>query len=281
MNYRHGYHAGNHADVLKHAALMLLLQHLKAKPKPFFVLDTHGGRGGYDLASAEALRAGEFRHGIARLMAAGEVPAGLVPYLAAVRAANPPGALTLYPGSPLLIAGALRPEDRLVACELHPGESAALAAALRPWRRARVETRDGYGALKGVLPPPEKRGLVLIDPPFEAQEAEFDTVLAALKEALARWPTGIYALWYPIKQRRTLNPFFRKAAHLPCKSSLFVELLVRPDESPLRLNGSGLLILNPPYQLEEELAPVLPVLARLLGEDRPNARLEWLKRENG
>ena len=281
MNYRHAFHAGNHADVLKHIVLLALIEALKRKDTPFFVLDTHAGRGQYLLQGEEAGKTGEALGGIFRLFVLHGLPALVQRYLKRVQADNPVGALVSYPGSPLLAAQAMREQDRLAACELQPEEARALAALFRNDDRVGVHQRDGYGAMKALLPPKEKRGLVLIDPPFEAQEAEFDTVLAALKEALARWPTGIYALWYPIKQRRTLNPFFRKAAHLPCKSSLFVELLVRPDESPLRLNGSGLLILNPPYQLEEELAPVLPVLARLLGEDRPNARLEWLKRENG
>lgn len=265
MNYRHGYHAGNHADVLKHAALMLLLQHLKAKPKPFFVLDTHGGRGGYDLASAEALRAGEFRHGIARLMAAGEVPAGLVPYLAAVRAANPPGALTLYPGSPLLIAGALRPEDRLVACELHPGESAALAAALRPWRRARVETRDGYGALKGVLPPPEKRGLVLIDPPFEKPD-EFQTLGRALREAWKRFPQGVYLVWYPLKDRAAADAFLAGVAEGGVRDATAYELYVRAPVAGGGMTGSGVLAVNGAFALDAAMAALLPFLARTLAQ---------------
>ena len=180
----------------------------------------------------------------------------------------------------------MREHDRLAACELHPDEARALAALFKNDARVGVHARDGYGAIKALLPPKAHtkgitRGLVLIDPPYESQDAEFDTILASLADALARWPTGIYAVWYPIKQHRTLNRFLRRVAELPCKSAFVVELLVRPDDSPLRLNGSGMLLINPPYQLDAELAPVLPVLARLLGESHADSRLEWIRPEGG
>ena len=279
MNYRHAFHAGNHADVLKHVVLLALLDALKRKDTPFFVLDTHAGRGQYLLQGEHADKTGEARGGIFRLLVLHGLPALVQNYLRRVQADNPVGALVNYPGSPLIAAQAMREQDRLVACELQPDEARALSALFKSDPRVGVQVRDGYTAIKAMLPPKEKRGLVLIDPPYEAQEAEFTTILAALKEALARWPTGIYALWYPIKQGRTLLPFLRKVANLPCKSVLSAELLVRPDDSPLRLNGSGMLIVNPPYQLDSELAPALPVLARLLGDRHPSSRLEWIKQE--
>ncbi|KFN41196.1 23S rRNA (adenine(2030)-N(6))-methyltransferase RlmJ [Arenimonas oryziterrae] len=279
MNYRHAFHAGNHADVLKHIVLIALLEALKRKDTPFFVLDTHAGRGQYLLQGEHADKTGEARGGIFRLFVLHGLPALVQRYLKRVQADNPVGALVNYPGSPLLAAQMMRDGDRLAACELQPEEARALAALFKTDSRVGVHARDGYGAVKAMLPPKEKRGLVLIDPPYEAQEAEFGTILTALKEGLARWPTGMFAVWYPIKQRRTLNPFFRKVAHLPCKSAFTVELLVRADDSPLRLNGSGMLIVNPPYQLDSELAPVLPVLSRLLGEAHANARLDWIIRE--
>ena len=279
MNYRHAFHAGNHADVLKHVVLLALLDALKRKDTPFFVLDTHAGRGQYLLQGEHADKTGEARGGIFRLLVLHGLPALVQNYLRRVQADNPVGALVNYPGSPLIAAQAMREQDRLVACELQPDEARALSALFKSDPRVGVQVRDGYTAIKAMLPPKEKRGLVLIDPPYEAQEAEFTTILAALKEALARWPTGIYALWYPIKQGRTLLPFLRKVANLPCKSALSAELLVRPDDSPLRLNGSGMLIVNPPYQLDSELAPALPVLARLLGDRHPSSRLEWIKQE--
>ena len=279
MNYRHAFHAGNHADVLKHVVLLALLEALGRKDAPYFVLDTHAGRGRYLLQGEQAGKTGEALGGIFKLFVLHGLPALLQRYLKRIQADNPVGALVAYPGSPLIAAQTMRADDRLVACELQPEEAHALAALFEHDRRVMVRQGDGYAAVKAMLPPKERRGLVLIDPPYEAQDEELAVILAALKEGLARWPTGIYAVWYPIKQRRSLNAFFRKAEKLPCKSALVVELLVHPDDTPLRLNGSGLLILNPPWQLDTELAPVLPVLARLLGERHPSWRLEWLKQE--
>lgn len=280
MNYRHAFHAGNHADVLKHIVLLGLLESLKRKDTPFFALDTHAGRGQYLLQGENAEKTGEARGGIFRLMVLHGLPALAQRYLKRVQADNPVGALINYPGSPLIIAQALRQQDRLAACELQPDEARALTTLFKHDGRVGVHTRDGYAAIKALIPPKEKRGLVLIDPPYEAQEAEFDAILNALKDALMRWPTGIYAVWYPIKQRKTLAKFFRQVAALPCKSSFIAELLIRPDDSPLRLNGSGMLVINPPYQLDTELTPVLPVLARLLGGHQASSCLQWIKQEN-
>ena len=282
MNYRHGFHAGNHADVLKHVVLLALLEALGRKDTPYYVLDTHAGRGRYLLQGEQAGATGEAQGGIFRMVVLRGLPALLQRYMKRVQADNPVGALVAYPGSPLLAAQVMRPQDRLHACELQPDEARALAALFREDARVQVHSRDGYGAMKALLPPKAHtggivRGLVLVDPPYEAQAAEFDAILAALDDALARWPTGIYAVWYPIKQRRTLLPFLRKAAALPCRSALVAELMVRPDDSPLRLNGSGMLLLNAPYQLDTELAAVLPTLVKLLGEDGASHRLEWLK----
>lgn len=279
MNYRHAFHAGNHADVLKHVVLLALLEAFKRKPAPFCVLDTHAGRGQYLLQGGHADATGEARGGIFRLYVLHGLPAVVQAYLKRVQADNPVGALVSYPGSPLLAAQAMRPQDRLFACELQPDEARALAQLFEGDPRVTVMARDGYAAVKALVPPKERRGLVLIDPPYEAQEDEFRPILQALREGLERWPTGTYALWYPIKRGRTLQPFLRKAALLPCKSALRIELLVRPDDSALRLNGSGMLVINPPWKLDEELAPALPVLARLLGEHDPAWRLEWLKKE--
>jgi 23S rRNA (adenine2030-N6)-methyltransferase len=279
MNYRHAFHAGNHADVLKHVVLLALLEALKRKPAPFCVLDTHAGRGQYLLQGEQADATGEARGGIFRLFVLHGLPTLVQAYLKRVQADNPVGALLTYPGSPLLAAQAMREQDRLFACELQPDEARALATLFRADPRVTVMARDGYAAVKALVPPKERRGLVLMDPPYEAQEDEFRPILKALREGLERWPTGTYALWYPIKRGRSLQPFLRKAALLPCKSALRIELLVRPDDSALRLNGSGMLVINPPWKLDEDLAPALPVLARLLGEHDPAWRLEWLKKE--
>ena len=203
-------------------------------------------------------------------------------YLQAVRACRVAHGKPSYPGSPWLLAHALREDDRIAACELQPEEAAQLESNFARDPRIAVHQRDGYAAIKALLPPKIgatkfTRGLVLIDPPYEAQLEEFDTAIGALREALGRWPQACYALWYPIKLRRSLQPFFRRAAALPARSALVAELLVRPDDSPLHMNGSGLLLLNPPFQLDEKVAPAMKLLAQVLGERHPSSRLEWLK----
>ena len=281
MNYRHAFHAGNHADVLKHVVLLAMVEAFKRKDTPFFALDTHAGRGRYLLQGEQSDRTGEARGGIFRLLVLGHLPGAVQRYLKRVQADNPVGALVAYPGSPLLVAQAMREQDRLVACELQMDEARALEQLFRGDQRVRTETCDGYAAVKAMLPPKEKRGFVLIDPPYEAQEEEYPRILSALAEGLQRWPTGTYAVWYPIKQGRTLSAFMRKLAALPCKSILRAELLVRPDDSPLRLNGSGMVVLNPPWKLDQEIAQAMPALARLLAdsEGSGSSRVDWLKRE--
>src|SRR5579871_1441945 len=200
MNYRHAFHAGNLADVLKHAVLARILTHLGEKAAAFRVIDTHAGAGLYDLASEPATRTAEWRDGIGRLLAAelpDDIRALLAPYLAGVAAANPAGGLRRYPGSPLIALDLMRPQDRLVACELEPGAAASLAANLRRDTRARAVTIDGWVALNAYVPPKERRGVVLIDPPYEAKD-EFVRLADALGTARRKWATGIFLLWYPI-----------------------------------------------------------------------------------
>lgn len=283
MNYRHAFHAGNHGDVLKHVALLGLCEALVRKPAPVFALDTHAGRGLYALDAEAARRTGEAAGGVERLL----LHQGLEPlverYLVAVTACRQAHGALAYPGSPWLLAHALRAQDRIACCELQPDEAAALKANLRDEPRVAVHQRDGYAAIAALLPPTVdgqrfSRGLVLVDPPYEAQLGEFETARDALRTGLERWPQACYALWYPIKQRRQLQPFYRRAATLEAKSALRIELLVRADDSPLRMNGSGLLILNAPYQFERTLAPALAQLATLLAEPgAPAPRLDWLK----
>ncbi|MGN7917393.1 MULTISPECIES: 23S rRNA (adenine(2030)-N(6))-methyltransferase RlmJ [Lysobacter] len=283
MNYRHAFHAGNHADVLKHVALLALCDALTVKPAPLFALDTHAGRGLYPLDGNSALRTGEAEGGIGRLLAEAPKQAAITRYLAAVRACRNEHGPSAYPGSPWLLAHALREDDRIAACELQPEEASQLEHHFKADPRIAVHARDGYAAMKAMLPPKigatrYNRGLVLIDPPYEAQLEEFDTALGALRDALARWPQGCYVLWYPIKRRRALQPFYRRAATLPAKSILTAELLVRADDSPLRMNGSGLLLLNPPWQFDQTLQAALSVLARTLAETADaSAAVTWLK----
>lgn len=266
MNYRHLFHAGSFADVVKHAALVLVLDRLLAKDKPFLVIDTHAGAGLYDLWAPEAGRGGEWRTGIQRLMAASDPPAEVSAYLAAVRACNPDGALRWYPGSPLLAALKLRQQDRVIAIERHPEEAAALGTALAGKSAGRIEIRegDGYAALKALMPPTPRRGLVVIDPPFEAPD-EGERLVRALKAAWRRWPTGHYLIWYPTKDRDLVAALHQAAAQLTEAQPLVAELHLPSLGGEGRLSGCGLLLLNPPWQIEEALSRLLPALAALLG----------------
>ncbi len=282
MNYRHAFHAGNHADVLKHVVLLAICDALVAKPSACFALDTHAGRGLYRLTSGSSQRTGEAEDGIGRLLAARARDPAITRYLSAINACRKAHGHDAYPGSPWLLAHALRAQDRIACCELQPIEAAALKANFAGDARVTTLEGDGYAAIKSLLPPKDgatrfSRGLVLIDPPYESQLGELDAALGALKESLGRWPLATYALWYPIKLRRTLQPFYRKAAHLPVKSALTIELLVHADDSPLRMNGSGLLLLNVPWKLDAAITPALSVLRDVLGDDTGSARLEWLR----
>ncbi len=275
MNYRHAYHAGNFADVMKHAILALVIAGLKRKNTPFFVLDTHAGIGAYDLEAPQADKTGEYLNGIAKVLDAPRPPAELDTYLAVVRAWNSDGTLRRYPGSPELVRGLMRPQDRMALVELHPEDVETLRARFHGDRRVGVHHLDGYTAAKGLLPPPERRGLVLMDPPFEVKN-EFERLLAALRRARKLWPTGIYLAWYPIKGREPVEAFYRDIADQGGPETLAVELLLRPAEDPFRLNGSGLLVINPPWQLRESLERVLPWLAAIVAPDTGSTAIRHL-----
>jgi 23S rRNA (adenine2030-N6)-methyltransferase len=284
MNYRHAFHAGNFADVFKHTILIGLLQALREKPAPFCYLDTHAGAGRYDLRSAEAAKTQEAHAGVARLLGAQTRSPPLRTYLDLIAALNLPGhsgdAIAIYPGSPLIASHLLRESDRAVLCELQPDEAAALKTLFAGDTRVGVHQRDGYAALPALLPPKERRGLVLIDPPFEAQDAEFRAIEAALQAAQVRWPTGIYAIWYPIKLREQTRPFHRWFVRNDIRKTLVAELLVHADDSPLRLNGCGMIIVNAPWKFDRQLAELLPVLGDLLATDRrADSRLDWIVRD--
>jgi 23S rRNA (adenine2030-N6)-methyltransferase len=271
MNYRHAYHAGNFADVLKHAVLALVIDYLKRKEAPFRVVDTHAGRGRYALTSEEAGKTGEWLSGIGRLLGpdAAALPAELAqvlaPYLKAVAAENAPESLTIYPGSPLIAQSLMRAQDVLVANELHPEERSELEAALGRDRRAKVIGLDGWIALKSLLPPKERRGVVLIDPPFE-QDGELARLAEGLAEGLQRFATGIFIGWYPIKDLRPVTRFRESLAGAP-RPVLSIELMTRRPNDPERLNGCGLVVANPPFTLQSELEAVLPELTRRMGHD--------------
>ena len=274
MNYRHAYHAGNFADVLKHVVLLALLERLTAKGGAVFVLDTHAGRGRYPLASPEADKGGEWRRGIGRILGLPEPPAAVAHYLARVAALGGGEKLTSYPGSPALVLDALRPSDRAAFCELERGEAAALRRALAGDGRAHVHERDGYEALGALLPPKETRGLVLIDPPYEAPE-EFERLEAALVAAATRWREGVFAAWYPIVHGPAAARFLARMRDSGLRRQLLVELCIERDDSPVGLNGAGLLIVRPPWQLELALEPAVAWLHRALADGRGRARVAW------
>ena len=273
MNYRHAFHAGGFADVIKHIVLVRILSYLQDKPAAFRVIDTHAGAGVYDLAGDEARRGGEWLTGIARVMQArfSETTLPLVaPYLDIVRAFNSPRELNAYPGSPLIARALLRPQDRLTACEIEPKARKRLIDALRRDTQARVVDLDGWLALPAFVPPNERRGLVLIDPPFEAKD-EFERMAAGFEEAFTKWPTGSYLLWYPVKSRRATDSLARHVAELvgagaaPGKC-LRLEFSVAPQTAGEALASAGLLIVNPPWTLMGELRAILPELEKPLGQ---------------
>lgn len=282
MNYRHAYHAGNFADVVKHVVLTRLLDYLKQKDKAFRVIDTHAGIGRYDLSSVEAQKTGEWQGGIGRLIDASfaaPVTALLAPYLETVRSLNPEGGIQKYPGSPLIARHLLRKQDRLSAIELHPKDVAKLRTLFAGDFQTRVIELDGWLALGAHLPPKEKRGLVLIDPPFE-EAGEFERLVDGLIRAHKRWPGGIYALWYPIKDRKAIIAFRKALKQSGIPKLLDIEFEIRPASSQPSLDGSGLLVVNPPFTLGGELRTLLPALHRVLAVEKPaHWSLEWLAGE--
>ncbi len=285
MNYRHHYHAGNYADVFKHALLLLLIRAMQRKEKGFLYLDTHAGRGGYDLSMPSLLPDGKTREpeypaGIGRLWGAADLPPILADYLALVRRFNDRHgavgeALKFYPGSPWLAKLLLRPQDRMALCELRPDDAEALEAEFVRESRVTVQVTDGYAGLKALLPPLEKRALVLIDPPFEAKR-EFADIAAGLKDALKRLPGAVIAVWYPITERARTDEFHRVLLELAAPA-FYAELNIAGEESPLRMKGCGLLILNPPWQVDGEIRALLPVLqARMKADAGASVASGWL-----
>ncbi|GBR08393.1 23S rRNA (adenine(2030)-N(6))-methyltransferase RlmJ [Asaia siamensis] len=264
MNYRHAYHAGNFADMMKHGLMLVILRHLLRKPAGFCVLDTHSGCGVYDLDSIEAQKTGEWRDGIGRFETIPEGPEELVDYLTSIEAL---GAPARYPGSPSLIASLLRPQDRLICCELHPEDASTLRRNFRQQSQVAVHERDGYGALKAFLPPRDlKRGLILIDPPFE-QGDEFARLADAIQTSRKLFPMGIVAAWYPIKHRAPVRQFHASLRDAGLRDLLDCSLLLRPPTDPTRLNGCGLLVASPPYRFEEQAQTLLDALLPVLAPD--------------
>jgi 23S rRNA (adenine2030-N6)-methyltransferase len=294
MNYRHRFHAGNFGDVMKHVVLMRLVAALQRKPKGFLYLDTHAGRGSYDLAAAATgdslARTPEWPDGIGRLWSRTDLPPALAEYVTLVRdfdrrQGNVTDAVRFYPGSPWIVRLLARADERLLFCEKHPEEFAALRAEFAPGAyppgagRITVQETDGYVALRAALPPPQRRALVLIDPPYEAAD-EVSQVTAALAEGLRRFPNGVFAIWYPLTARARVDEFYADVCALKPPPTFVAELTLAGEQAALRMRGCGLCIVNPPWQMDTEVEPLLSILADLLAQaPGAAARVQWLVRE--
>lgn len=268
LSYRHAFHAGNHADVLKHFVEVQLLRYLAQKPKPFWYIDTHAGAGCYALDSGYATQNAEYESGIARLWQRDDLPEPLAEYVALVKRINPDGQMKLYPGSPLVALALLREQDRMRLFELHPADSELLQQNFAGHgAQVLMQTADGFGALKALLPPPPRRALVLIDPPYEDKQ-DYQRVVTALREGLKRFANGVYAVWYPQLQRAEARQLPEQLKQLPVNGWLHVALSVQaPSADGFGMHGSGMFVLNPPWTLHATLQQVMPVLAARLGQD--------------
>jgi 23S rRNA (adenine2030-N6)-methyltransferase len=268
LSYRHAFHSGNHADVLKHFIEVQLLRYLAQKDKPFWYIDSHAGAGCYELESGYAKQNAEHESGIARLWDRDDLPAPIAEYVALVKRFNPDGQLKLYPGSPLVARELLREEDKMRLFELHPTDSGILQQNFAgQGGRVLMQEADGFSALKALLPPPPRRALVLIDPPYEDKQ-DYQRVVLALREGLKRFASGVYAVWYPQLQRAEARQLPQQLKRLPVKSWLHVALSVQaPGEDGFGMYGSGMFILNPPWLLHDVLQEAMPYLAKVLGQN--------------
>jgi 23S rRNA (adenine2030-N6)-methyltransferase len=276
MNYRHAFHAGNFADAFKHLLLTRILVYLTRKDAPLRYLDTHAGIGRYDLAGEEAQRTQEWRGGIGAIPLRG-LPGPLeelvAPWLAAVGERDAEGRPLSYPGSPALAQRLLRPQDKLILCELHPKDFQSLRANMGRDQRVKCIEIDGYTALKAYVPPPERRGLVVVDPPFESTD-EFERMAQAVLDAYRKWPTGVYALWHPVKDERVAEAFYKSLRANGVTKLLRLELALAPTSAEGRLVGTGLAVINPPHVLAQEARILLPWLASRMGGAQARTRIE-------
>jgi len=276
MNYRHLYHAGNFADVFKHILLVALIQSLQRKPKPICYIETHAGSGFYDLTSVEAQKNTEFREGVSKIWKMRDTPEIVTAYQTIIRQFNQKAGLHFYPGSPAIVKALLRTHDRMWLCELQEDEANQLQQLFIHEKQIKVFQQEGYQALKAWLPPTERRGLVFIDPPFE-KDTEFNDIINGLKAAYQRWQTGVYAIWYPIKSRTEVTQFHQSLSRMSIQKILIAELCIYPDDIPIRFNGTGLVIINPPWQFDEQLQTLLPWLwSQLAVAQQGNYRIHWL-----
>ncbi|KMJ43337.1 ribosomal RNA large subunit methyltransferase J [Xenorhabdus khoisanae] len=263
LSYRHSFHAGNHADVLKHTVQSLIIESLKTKEKPFLYLDTHAGAGRYQLSGEHAERTGEYLEGIARIWQRDDIPEELSAYIKAVKALNPNGSLRYYPGSPLIARHLLRGYDELNLSELHPSDFPLLRTEFSRDSRTRVQREDGFQQLKSKLPPRSRRGFVLIDPPYELK-SDYKNVVYGIQEGYKRFATGTYALWYPVVLRQQIKRLVKDLEATGIRKILQIELGVRPDSDQRGMTASGMIVINPPWKLEQQMKAILPWLHQVL-----------------
>ncbi|HGS4478993.1 TPA: 23S rRNA (adenine(2030)-N(6))-methyltransferase RlmJ [Vibrio cholerae] len=275
LSYRHSFHAGNHADVLKHIVQSLILNSLQQKEKPFVYHDTHSGVGRYDLTHEWSEKTGEYKQGIARVWQQDNIPAELDSYLDAIRQLNQGETLRYYPGSPRVARAHLREQDRMVLTELHPSDYPLLEQEFHRDRQVSIYKEDGFARLKASLPPQERRGLVLIDPPYELAK-EYRDVVRAITQSYKRWATGIYAIWYPVVNRCDIDDMLEGLQGLEIRKILQIELGVAPDTNERGMTASGMIVINPPWTLESQMQTILPFLKQAIAPATGHYKVEWV-----
>ncbi|GFK34735.1 23S rRNA (adenine(2030)-N(6))-methyltransferase RlmJ [Vibrio cholerae] len=275
LSYRHSFHAGNHADVLKHIVQSLILNSLQQKEKPFVYHDTHSGVGRYDLTHEWSEKTGEYKQGIARVWQQDNIPAELDSYLDAIRQLNQGETLRYYPGSPRVARAHLREQDRMVLTELHPSDYPLLEQEFHRDRQVSIYKEDGFSRLKASLPPQERRGLVLIDPPYELAK-EYRDVVRAIAQSYKRWATGIYAIWYPVVNRCDIDDMLEGLQGLEIRKILQIELGVAPDTNERGMTASGMIVINPPWTLESQMQTILPFLKQAIAPATGHYKVEWV-----
>ncbi|HGS4550693.1 TPA: 23S rRNA (adenine(2030)-N(6))-methyltransferase RlmJ [Vibrio cholerae] len=275
LSYRHSFHAGNHADVLKHIVQSLILNSLQQKEKPFVYHDTHSGVGRYDLTHEWSEKTGEYKQGIARVWQQDNIPAELDSYLDAIRQLNQGKTLRYYPGSPRVARAHLREQDRMVLTELHPSDYPLLEQEFHRDRQVSIYKEDGFARLKASLPPQERRGLVLIDPPYELAK-EYRDVVRAIAQSYKRWATGIYAIWYPVVNRCDIDDMLEGLQGLDIRKILQIELGVAPDTNERGMTASGMIVINPPWTLESQMQTILPFLKQAIAPATGHYKVEWV-----
>ncbi|MDG3086801.1 23S rRNA (adenine(2030)-N(6))-methyltransferase RlmJ [Vibrio hannami] len=275
LSYRHSFHAGNHADVVKHIVQSLILDSLKQKDKPFVYHDTHSGVGRYDLTHEWSEKTGEYKQGIEKVWQSTSIPEEVQSYLKAVQNLNEGSDLRYYPGSPRVARAQIRPQDRMVLTELHPSDYPLLQQEFHRDRQVKIFKEDGFQRLKASLPPAERRGLVLIDPPYELAK-EYRDVVRAIAQSHKRWATGIYAIWYPVVNRSDIDDMIEGLEGLGIRKILKIELAVSPDTNERGMTASGMIVINPPWKLEQQMKQVLPFLKETIAPVTGSYKLDWI-----